>query len=302
MTLVILLPSFGVLYASGLITPIPESIEADRAKAKLGKRLFKDPILSKDGTISCASCHKLSGGGDDDLKSSMGIKNQIGDTNAPTVYNAVFNFRQFWDGRARDLQEQAKGPIENPIEMGHSFEGAVEAVKKNSNYVDDFESIYPDGVTIENIADAIAEFEKLLITPNAPFDRYLKGEKEAINQNAENGYKLFISKGCIICHHGVNIGGNIYSKFGIYKDINSTNLGHYNVTKNEEDRYLFKVPSLRNIGKTAPYMHDGRVETLRDAVLTMAQYQLGRDITPQEIDDIVSFLQSLSGVIPQIAK
>jgi len=268
----------------------------------LGKKLFFDPILSKDNTIACVSCHNLLSGGDDNQNFSIGIRGQIGNVNAPTIYNALFNFRQFWDGRAKDLKEQAKGPIQNPVEMGHSLQNTVSTLKQKKSYADAFKEIYSDGITIDNIADAIAEFEKLLITPDAPFDRYLRGEKSAISKSAKNGYKLFIDKGCILCHHGINIGGNMYNTFGIFKDANSTNMGRYNITKNENDKYLFKVPSLRNIAKTAPYMHDGRIQTLREAVIFMTLYQLGREMSEKEIDDIVSFLESLTGVIPEIAK
>ena len=293
---------FSLLLAETLIEPIPESIEVDMAKAKLGKKLFIDPILSRDGTISCATCHDLQNGGDDGLKVSFGIEGQQGNINSPTVYNSVFNFRQFWNGRARDLQEQVKGPVENPVEMGHTLQGAVDALRRDPAYPAVFKKIYKDGITQENIADAIAEFEKALITPNAPFDRYLRGEKGAISQKAKKGYQVFVSKGCIICHHGVNVGGNLFNKFGIFHDVNSSDLGRYAITKREEDKYVFKVPSLRNVDRTAPYMHDGSVKTLRSAVLLMSQYQVGREITPQEIDSIVIFLQTLSAPVPAIAK
>ncbi len=282
--------------------PIPEYVEVDASKVQLGKKLFLDPILSADGTISCATCHDLQNGGDDGLQFSFGIKGQLGAINSPTVYNSGFNFRQFWNGRAKDLKEQAKGPIANPVEMGHTLQGAVKVLSGNSEYLKNFQEIYPDGITQENIIDAIAEFEKALITPNAPFDRYLKGDKNAISKETQEGYELFVSKGCILCHHGVNIGGGIYNKFGIFQEANSANLGLYNITKNEEDKYLFKVPSLRNIAKTSPYMHDGRVATLRDAVKIMSHYQLGRDMRPEEIDKIVLFLESLTAPIPEAAK
>ena len=201
---------------SAPIKPIPTEIKVDNKKVQLGKKLFFDPILSKDGTISCASCHDLQNGGDDGLKFSFGIGGQEGIINSPTVYNAVFNFRQFWDGRAKDLAEQVPGPIENPVEMGHSMDMMVKVLKKNSVYIKAFNTIYSDGIAHKNVADAIAEFEKVLITPDSPFDRYLKGDKEAISQKAKEGYRLFESKGCILCHHGVNVGGNFYNKFGIY--------------------------------------------------------------------------------------
>jgi cytochrome c peroxidase len=180
--------------------------------------------------------------------------------------------------------------------------GAVEILKKSNTYLKDFNDVYSNGITKDNIADAIAEFEKALITPNSPFDRYLKGDKKAISQKAKEGYQLFESKGCVICHHGVNVGGNFYNKFGIFKDANSTNLGRYNITKREEDKYVFKVPSLRNIALTDPYMHDGRINTLRDAVEFMTEHQLGRYMEPGEIDAIVVFLKSLTGEIPAIVR
>jgi len=282
------------------IKPIPNEIKADMKKVQLGKKLFSDPLLSKDGTISCSTCHNLQEGGDDGLKFSFGIKGRVGNINSPTVYNTVFNFRQFWDGRAKDLKAQASGPIENPVEMGHSMRGAVEKLKKNQTYLNLFDNIYEDGITQDNLVDAIAEFEKVLITPNSPFDKYLNGDKNAISQDAKDGYELFKAKGCILCHHGVNVGGNSYNKFGLFKDVNSSNLGRYNITKRIEDRHVFKVPSLRNIELTSPYMHDGRVSELQDAVKIMTKYQLGRYMEKNDIKVIVAFLKSLTGELPEI--
>lgn len=293
---------FTTVLFSAPIKPIPNEIKVDAKKVQLGKKLFFDPILSRDGTISCATCHDLQNGGDDGLKFSFGIRGQEGIINSPTVYNAVFNFRQFWDGRAKDLKEQVIEPIENPVEMGHSMTAVVEILKKNKTYLRDFKNIYSDGLTNDNVADAIAEFEKALITPDSPFDRYLKGDADAISAKAKEGYRLFESKGCILCHHGVNVGGNFYNKFGIYEDVNSTNLGRYNITKREEDKYVFKVPSLRNIALTAPYMHDGRMSVLKDAVEFMTEHQLGRHMEPGETDAIVAFLKSLTGEIPEIVR
>jgi len=294
--------SLQSLLFSTPITPIPNTIEVNIPKAKLGRKLFSDPSLSKDGTISCATCHDLQNGGDDGLKFSFGIYGQIGNINAPTVYNAVFNFRQFWDGRAKDLKAQAKGPIENPKEMGHTFSELILTLEHAKEYVKVFNSIYSDGITEDNIADALAEFEKTLITPDAPFDRYLKGEKGVISVEVERGYRLFESKGCILCHNGVNVGGNFYNKFGIFKEANSTQLGRYTITKREEDKYVFKVPSLRNVELTAPYMHDGRAKTLSEAVEVMTEHQLGRYMSHEEIADIVLFLKSLTGKMPSILK
>ncbi|WP_434657606.1 cytochrome-c peroxidase [Sulfurimonas sp. NW9] len=298
--IIILIFSFYVtlLTANEPITPLPQSVQVNQAKAKLGQALFFDPILSHDNTISCASCHDLHNGGDDGLKFSFGIQGQEGSVNAPTVYNAVFNFRQFWDGRAKNLQEQAIGPIENPVEMGSSFEEIIPKLKK-SKYKKLFDAIYNDGITKNNITDAIAEYEKTLITPNSRFDRYLRGDKSALTQKEKEGYELFKSKGCVSCHHGENIGGNLYNKFGIFNESNSEWLGRYNITHKERDKYFFKVPSLRNIARTAPYFHDGRTYDLKKAVEIMSQYQLGRHITKEEIAKITAFLQSLNGELPK---
>ncbi len=279
------------------ITPLPQHIHVNHEKAALGKLLFFDTVLSRDNTISCATCHNLEDGGDDNLKFSFGINGQEGDINAPTVYNAVFNFRQFWNGRARNLEEQAADPIVNPVEMNNSFERLVPLLRK-THYNEKFKKIYSNGITQKNIANAIAEYEKTLITPNAPFDLFLRGDRSAISQEAQEGYILFKSKGCITCHHGINIGGNLYNKFGVMDNVESNRTGRYEVTNKEEDKYYFKVPSLRNVALTAPYLHDGRFKTLDATVKFMAHYQLGRVITQKEVDDMVAFLNALTGEIP----
>ncbi len=294
---IILIALFFILSSAEPITPIPLTIETDKEKVKLGEKLFFDTILSADNTISCASCHDLQNGGDDGLKFSFGIKGKEGDINSPTVYNAVYNFRQFWNGSAKDLAHQTWGPIENPVEMGNKFRKLIMTLQ-NTPYKQKFEKIYSDGVTKENIGDAIAEYEKTLITPNAPFDKYLRGDKNAITQKQKDGYELFKTKGCIACHHGVNVGGNLYNKFGVMKKVKSKRLGRYEVTGNEVDKYYFKVPSLRNIEKTAPYLHDGRYDKLEDVVKFMARYQLGRTISQSDVEKIISFLISLNGEIP----
>ena len=275
------------------ITPIPQSVHVNLKKAKLGKELFFDTLVSADGTISCASCHNIQKGGDDGLRFSFGIKGQEGNINAPTVLNAVYNFRQFWNGSAKDLAQQAEGPIQNPIEMGNDFKNLIKTLK-NSKYKKEFDDIYHNGVTKENIVDSIAEYEKTLITPNSPFDRYLRGDKSAITQKQKEGYEIFKEKGCIACHNGINIGGNLYNKFGVFEDAKSLRLGRYEVTHKEQDKYYFKVPSLRNVALTAPYLHDGRYENLRDVVKFMARYQLGKVVTQDEINKIVLFLNSLT--------
>jgi len=298
---VILYLLFFIICYAEPITPIPQNLEVDEKKVSLGKLLFFDTILSVDNTISCASCHDLENGGDDGLKFSFGIEGREGSINSPTVYNAVFNFRQFWNGRAKNLFDQIEGPIVNPDEMGNSFKNIVNTLNKTP-YKNMFLKIYKDGVTKKNIKDVIVEYEKTLITPNSPFDQYLRGDKSAITQDQKDGYLLFKNKGCISCHHGINVGGNLYNKFGIMQYVRSDSLGKFEITKREEDKYYFKVPSLRNVEKTAPYLHDGRFETLEEVVKFMARYQLGQVVTQEEIDKIVFFLKSLSGEIPQSAK
>ncbi len=293
-TYIVLFLIFTILTLNAqMITPLPQKVETDPKKVNLGRMLFFDPLLSKNSTLSCASCHNLASGGDDDRQVSVGIDGKTGSINAPTVLNAVFNFRQFWDGRAKDLQEQAAGPIENPVEMGNTFENLIKKLNK-TKYKDIFATVYKDGITKENITDAIAEYEKTLITPNSPFDRYLRGEKNAITKKQKEGYELFVTKGCISCHHGKNIGGNMYNKFGVVMQVDIKNLGRYNITKNEQDKYFFKVPSLRNVALTAPYFHNGSQTDLKQVILFMAKYQVGRPITDEEVDKIFSFLHSLT--------
>lgn len=287
----------GILEAEPIV-PIPLSIETDEFKVRLGKKLFFDTILSANNTISCASCHSFQNGGGDGLKFSFGIHGQEGNINAPTVFNAVYNFKQFWNGRADNLAHQALGPIENPIEMGHTFKALIK-ILNDTPYKIEFETIYKDGVTRENIADAIAEYEKTLTTPNAPIDKHLRGDEKALTIEQRDGYRLFKEKGCISCHHGVNIGGNLFNKFGVMKETNSRSLGRYEVTGNEAEKYYFKVPTLRNIALTSPYLHDGRYENLEDAVKFMARYQLGKTISEDEIKKIIGFLNSLTGEIPK---
>jgi len=277
------------------LKPIPQSINVDINIVKLGKKLFFDKNLSKDGLLSCNSCHKLSDNGATRTKYTKGAGGIYGNFNVPTVYNAVYNFRQFWDGRAKDLIDQATNPIENPIEMANTIENALKYLKENKLYYKQFNSLFNDGVTKRNLAISLAEFERYLITPNSPFDKYLRGDKSALSKEAIKGYKLFQQKGCISCHNGINIGGNLYNKLGIYDKINSKELGRYNITHRTIDKYVFKVPSLRNVALTPPYIHDGRAKTLTDAINIMSKYQLGDILNSNEINFIIAFLKSLTG-------
>ncbi|NVK01771.1 MAG: cytochrome-c peroxidase [Oceanospirillaceae bacterium] len=290
-------------YSSEAIAPLPTSLDVNRLQADLGEKLFNDPILSEDGTIACSSCHQLNNAGVDSRQVSVGINGALGEMNAPTVYNAVFNFVQFWDGRSTSLEEQAEFPINSPIEMGSSWTAVVKRLSERSEYREQFKYAFNDGeVNPANISAALAEFQKRLITPNSRFDRFLKGDKNAISELEQQGYERFKRYGCVSCHNGVNVGGNMFAKLGLVRDffgqraeIHEHDLGRYNITGREEDRYVFKVPSLRNVALTAPYLHDGSMATLEDVVNGMAKYQLGRRLPSEDLDLILAFLQTLTG-------
>jgi len=294
------------LFADNLFSPLPQSVEYDKDKALLGKKLYHDTRLSGDNTISCASCHDLSAGGVDGTPTSIGIDGQVGPINAPTVYNSSFNFVQFWDGRAKDLKEQAGGPVENPIEMGAKFSSVIERLLKDGDYKESFDALYGGEISKDTITDAIAEFEKALITPDSKFDRFLRGDSDALNTLEKQGFTLFNSKGCVACHNGVNLGGNLYQKAGIFDKFPQIEgaefLGRYNLTKNERDRYFVKVPTLRNISKTAPYFHHGQTKDLLTAIFQMGYYQLGVALQVEEARAIEAFLKALDGEVPEIAK
>lgn len=280
-----------------MITPLPTNIPYDKEKAMLGKQLYMDTSLSKDGKVSCNTCHDLKRYGVDNEIFSIGADGVLDEPfNSPTTFNSVFNFVQFWDGKAKNLAEQAKNPFINPKEMALKDEAeVVKRVEANAKYKASFDKIYGE-ITMQNITDAIAEFEKTLITPNAPFDRYLNGDENAISSQAKRGWEAFKSNGCVACHQGQNIGGTMYQKIGIFEPYpNQENLGRYEITKIESDKMVFKVPSLRNVAKTAPYYHDGSIPTLDVCVQFMAYYQLGRFLDQQTVDDIVAFLESLTG-------
>lgn len=292
---------FLSLDAEELISPIPASIDTDAKKVALGKKLFFDTRLSKDDTIACVSCHDLSTGGADTQKVSLGVEGRKGNINSPTVYNSVYNVAQFWDGRAKDLSEQALGPITNHVEMASNEKEIVTKLSLDTEYLQDFNALYKNGITLKNIVNAIAEYEKTLITPNSKFDQYLKGNHKILSSAEKKGYTLFKNLGCISCHNGINIGSNMFQKFGVFEHREGAfnNLGRYNVTKNEKDKYYFKVPTLRNIEKTAPYFHDGSAATLEDAVGTMGYYQLGMDLSEEDIKILTLFLRTLTGELPK---
>lgn len=271
-------------------------------KVALGRKLFHDPALSRDGSVSCASCHQLETGGADRRARSIGVAQQAGRVNAPTVFNSSLNFRQFWDGRADSLENQVDGPVQSGHEMGSSWADVLARLTRDTGYAKEFKALYPAGVQRESVKDAIAEFERSLLTPNSRFDRHLRGDATALTEQERTGYQKFKSYGCISCHQGVNVGANMFQRMGVIRDyfadrgdVTEADYGRFNVTGNEADKFFFKVPSLRNVAVTAPYFHDGSAATLREAVTVMAEYQLGRPLPREDLTDIVAFLRTLTG-------
>jgi cytochrome c peroxidase len=281
---------------------LPPVVPLDPKIVALGRRLFHERRLSADGSVSCASCHDLAKGGVDGKERSVGVGGKLGLVNAPSVYNAALNFVQFWDGRAATLEEQIGFPVTNPLEMDTSFERVVAFLKADPEYAAAFAAAFPGGVNEANVRRAIADFERTLLTRGSPFDRFLAGDEHALTPEARAGYETFKSVGCVACHQGRNVGGNMFQRFGVlgdyFKDrghVTEADYGRYNVTHNEADRFVFRVPSLRNVERTAPYFHDGSATTLTQAVQVMAHYQLGRKLADDQVSAIVAFLKSLSG-------
>lgn len=284
------------------VQPIPALEITNPAMVELGKKLFFDPRLSKSGFISCNSCHNLSMGGTDNIKTSIGHNWQQGPINSPTVLNSSLNLAQFWDGRAASLKDQAGGPIANPGEMAFTHELAVDVLQSIPGYVNDFAVVFgKDALNIDMVTDAIAAFEETLVTPNADFDLWLQGDDKALTAQALAGYTLFKESGCVACHNGPNLGGTSYQKMGVIEPYQSasTEVGRANVTGKDADRFLFKVPTLRNVELTYPYFHDGEAGTLEEAVDIMGRLQLGRVYSEQEVGQIVAFLKSLTGDQPR---
>nr|WP_211364789.1 cytochrome-c peroxidase [Roseospira marina] len=299
--------------ATALFSPIPHMIPkindnaVTKEKIELGRMLFFDPRLSSSHLLSCNTCHNLAMGGDDNLETSIGHGWQAGPRNAPTVYNAVLNVAQFWDGRAEDLKTQAKGPIQAGVEMNSRPDVVVATLKSMPEYVAHFDRAFPnedDAVTFDNLARAIEAFEATLLTPASPFDQYLEGNTNAMTEPQKRGLKTFIDTGCIACHSGVNVGGQSYHPFGVVEQPGSDILppddkGRFSVTETATDQYVFRAPALRNVARTAPYFHSGRVWDLKQAVAVMGVSQLGEELNAQQVDDIVAFLTALNGEIPE---
>ena len=291
----------STLLAEEPIQPISPVKEINLAQVELGKKLYFDPRLSKSGFISCNSCHNLSMGGTDNLKTSIGHNWQQGPINAPTVLNSSLNLAQFWDGRAADLKEQAGGPIANPGEMAFTHTLAIDVLESIPAYVTEFKQVFgSDEINIDQVTQAIAEFEKTLVTPNSRFDQWLLGDKHVLTADELAGYNLFKNSGCVACHNGPAVGGNSFQKMGVVEPYQAKSPveGRSAVTGDDADRFKFKVPTLRNVEMTYPYFHDGEAETLTEAVDVMGRLQLGKKFSDKENAQIVAFLKTLTGEQP----
>jgi cytochrome c peroxidase len=296
-----------------IFRPLPSTIPAVKdnpitaEKIALGKALFFDPRMSASGVFSCNSCHNVGTGGDDNLETSIGHGWQKGPRNSPTVFNAVFNVAQFWDGRADDLKAQAKGPVQAGVEMANTPVQVVATLNSMPQYVAWFKTAFPgedDPVTFDNFAKASEAFEATLITP-APFDAYLNGDENALTLEAKQGLQLFMDKGCASCHGGINVGGEGYYPFGLVEKpgadvLPENDKGRFAVTNTADDSYVFRAAPLRNVALTAPYFHSGKVWDLKQAVAVMGTAQLGEELNDQDVDLIVAFLGSLTGKAPDI--
>jgi cytochrome c peroxidase len=290
--------------------PIPDRNKMTDAKIELGKQLFFDGRLSKDGKVSCNTCHNAQGSGTDNLPFSKGVGGQLGGRNSPTVLNSGFWSVQFWDGRAPTLEEQAKGPLLNPVEMAmKDHDQVVKVVSGIKGYQNSFKEVFgvgPTEINVDHIADSIAAFERTLVTPNAPYDKFVNGDEKAISASAKRGLELVKTVGCVACHNGPLFNSPAYMRFPTIPGSNydkkygfSKDLGRFNVTQKEEDKNFWRVPSLRNVAVTAPYFHNGSVKTLNEAVKVMAKTQLGKDLKNNEAADITEFLKTLTGDKPK---
>ncbi|MCI4604997.1 cytochrome-c peroxidase [Pseudomonas fluorescens] len=284
------------------LKPLPPVPVLDAATVELGRQLFNETQLSVNNTKSCASCHNLEAGGDDNRAFSLGFDGKPVLLNTPTVFNASLNFKQFWNARVDTLQAQVEQVVVSPMEMGNDWQTVVQTLSALPTYQAAFHRVYPDGVTAANVQDALATYERTLLTPNSRFDQYLQGNTDILTLDEKYGYQRFKEYGCIACHQGANIGGNMYQKFGVMGDYfkargnpTEADLGRYLLTKDEEDRNVFKVPSLRNVAVTAPYFHDGSAKTLEEAVDIMFKYQLGRVPSAEDKTLIIKFLKTLTG-------
>ncbi|WP_294925833.1 cytochrome-c peroxidase [uncultured Paracoccus sp.] len=286
----------------------PEGVPLTSEKIELGRWLFFDPRMSSSGLISCQTCHNVGLGGVDGLAVSIGHGWQSGPRNSPTMLNAIFNAAQFWDGRAADLAEQAKGPVQASVEMSNTPDAVVETLNSMPEYVEAFQTAFPgdnDPVNFDNFAEAIEQFEATLITPNSKFDLFLNGDDDAMSEQEKRGLQAFMETGCTACHYGVNFGGQDYHPFGVIarpgaEVLPAGDRGRFEVTQTVDDEYVFRASPLRNIALTAPYFHSGVVWDLKEAVQIMSSSQLGTELSDEQVDDIVAFLHTLTGDQPEV--
>ncbi len=290
------------------LQPLPAVPVQDGRLVTLGQRLFFEKRMSSDNRVSCASCHDLERGGDDGQARSKGVGGRLGGINSPTVLNASLNFTLFWDGRAKTLEEQVSEPLTDARALDTTWPAVVSKLERDAAYRAAFRALFADGITANNVSAAIAAFERTLLTRGSAFDRWLEGDAGALSNAQKSGYELFKSVGCIACHQGRNVGGNMFQRFGVLGDyfsdrgdVGKADYGRFNVTGNEVDRFVFRVPSLRNVENTAPYFHDGSAATLPEAVKVMGKYQLGRSLSDAQVASIVAFLGSLTGLVPDTA-
>jgi cytochrome c peroxidase len=283
------------------LRPLPQDLKFDPDKVALGARLFQDRRFARDGSVSCASCHDLANGGADARPRSVGAGGAVGAVNAPTVYNSGLNFRQQWSGGASTLEDIVDRVVKSPKVFDTKWEDVLARLGTDAALVEGFRRSYPDGLTAKNVMDSLAVYQRTLITPSR-FDRYLRGDADAITADEKSGYDRFKNYGCVACHQGVNVGGNMFQVFGAMDDyfknrgaVTPGDLGRFNVTKRDADKHVFKVPSLRNVALTAPYFHDASAASLEEAVEVMFRYQLGRTAPREDKALIVKFLKSLTG-------
>ncbi len=284
------------------IEPLPLNVDFDPGSAALGEALFKEPLLSGDGKVSCSSCHRADHGLADTAPHSFVAGRPEAPVNTPGLYNVRYLYKLNWSGKFDSIETQLDALIRNPDVMASSWDGIAKRLADVPAYRDKFGSLFQDGLTPKNVRRVMVEYERSLVTPNSAFDRFLAGDLAALSVEAKHGYALFKGDGCASCHQGIAIGGNLFQRFGVVRDyfvdrgnITRGDWGRFNVTAREEDRFVFRVPSLRNVALTAPYFHDGSAATLEDAVRVMGQYQLGRELEPKDRDDLVAFLRSLTG-------
>lgn len=284
------------------IQVIPITTELDASNVALGEKLFRDNNFSKNKSQACITCHSIDLDQQSHRKTYKGFKKVVGMLNTPTVYNARYNFRQFWNGRVKTLEEAVDDHVSDKSIFNNDWENIISRLKKVPDYVKAFNNNFDNGITQANIESSLKSYIDSLITPNAPFDLYLQGNEKAISKNAIKGYEIFKEYGCISCHQGINIGGNLYQKMGIYKNyfenkefISQADLGLYNVTGDNNDKFVFKVPALRNVARTSPYLHDGSAEDLKAVIKVMAEYQVGRPMDDEDIGYVIEFLNTLNG-------